>query len=61
MTLRFATDEGPADQAAETAASEQKTLSLFQSPEDKQAAARVVPFFTNLTGTQRQDILNRLK
>jgi hypothetical protein len=61
MTLRFATDEGPADQAAGKAASEQKTLSLFQTPEDKKAAARVVPFFTNLTGTQRQDILNRLK
>ncbi len=61
MTLRFATDEGPVDQSAGKAASEQKTLSLFQTPEDKQAAARVVPFFTNLTETQRQDILSRLK
>lgn len=61
MTLHFATDKGPVDQAADKAASEQKTLSLFQTPEDKQAAARVVPFFTNLTETQRQDILNRLK
>jgi hypothetical protein len=36
-------------------------LGQFQTAADKQSAARVVPFFTNLTETQRQDILSRLK
>lgn len=38
-----------------------QTLNLFQTPEDKQAAARVVPFFTYRTETERAEILNRLK
>ena len=36
-------------------------LGQFQTPEDKQAAARVVPYLTNLTENQRQDVLSRLK
>ena len=56
MAQRFAQ---PASDVPEYSA--EQTLSLFQTPEDKQAAARVVPFFTNLTETQRQDILSRLK
>ena len=33
----------------------------LQTPEDKQSAARVVPYQTNLTESQRTDILNQLK
>ena len=36
-------------------------FSQLQTPEDKQSAARVVPYQTNLTEAQRTDILNRLK
>ena len=56
MAQRFAQ---PASDVPEYSA--EQTLSLFQTPEDKQAAVRVVPFFTNLTEIQRLDILNRLK
>jgi hypothetical protein len=61
MTLRFATVEGPGNESPGKADADQKTLSLFLTPEDNQSAAQVVPFFTNLTETQRQDILSRLK
>lgn len=37
------------------------SLSQFQTPEDKQAAARVVPYLTDLTETQRGEIMARLK
>ena len=61
MALRFSGDEGSAGKSAETLSAEQKTLGFLQTPEDKQAAARVVPFFTNLSDAQRQDLLHRLK
>ena len=37
------------------------SLSQFQTPEDKQAAARVVPYLMDLTEAQRGQILARLK
>jgi hypothetical protein len=49
------------DDEAEQAALDERNLSLLQSPEDKQAAARVVPFFTDLTEARRQALLDRLK
>ena len=41
--------------------SEISWFSQIQTPEDKQSAARVVPYKTNLTEAQRTDILNQLK
>ena len=41
--------------------SEISWFSQIQTPEDKQSAARVVPYKTNLTEAPRTDILNRLK
>lgn len=61
MAARFSRNEDSTGKSPEMLAAQQKTLGFLQTPEDKQAAARVVPFFTNLSDAQRQDLLHRLK
>jgi hypothetical protein len=63
VTLRFASLNDPMDKSAEAVhlAAQEKTLSLLQTPQDRQAAARIVPFFNELTEAQKQNLLDRLK
>jgi len=62
MIHLFASEpEDPSTQTREQSTARQNTLNLFQTPEDKAAAARIVPYLTYLSPAQQQDLLNRVK